>query len=55
MATDTPNTDTTPPAESRSIWWVFVVISLAAILIAGISLTKRIGAYYEREDNPLFA
>lgn len=30
-------------------------LSIVAIIVAGISLTKRIGAYYERVDHPLFA
>jgi hypothetical protein len=56
----TMGTDTTPskpdrPREKRGIWWIIAAISVVAILVAGINLTKRIGAYYEREDNPLFA
>lgn len=56
----TMGTDTTPskpdrPREKRGVWWIIAAISVVAILVAGINLTKRIGAYYEREDNPLFA
>lgn len=55
MGTDTTPTQTDRPREKRGVWWIIAAISVVAILVAGINLTKRIGAYYEREDNPLFA
>ncbi|MBO6739821.1 MAG: hypothetical protein JJ916_08190 [Phycisphaerales bacterium] len=53
-------TDHSKPAqqahrERRGIWWMLFLLSIVAIIVAGISLTKRIGAYYERVDHPLFA
>ncbi|MCR9075371.1 MAG: hypothetical protein NXI07_04960 [bacterium] len=53
-------TDQSKPAEQahregRGIWWMLFYLSIVAIIVAGISLTKRIGAYYERVDHPLFA
>lgn len=41
--------------QERSIWWGLVALSLIAIAIAGVSLTKRIGAYYKEVDHALFA
>lgn len=55
MGTNEPNTDRNAPREKRGIWWTLAAISVVAILVAGINLTKRIGAYYERVDHPLFA
>ncbi len=55
MGTNEPNTDRNAPREKRGIWWILAAISVVAILVAGVNLTKRIGAYYERVDNPLFA
>lgn len=41
--------------ESRRVWWGLCIISIIAIVIAGVSLTKRIGDYYKQVDHPLFA
>ncbi|MEZ6165287.1 MAG: hypothetical protein R3B67_12740 [Phycisphaerales bacterium] len=55
MATDQPNPPRKARKERRGIWWALVLISLVAIIVAGIELTKRIGAYYEQVEHPLFA
>lgn len=55
MATDQPNPPRKARKERRGIWWALVLISLVAIVVAGIELTKRIGAYYEQVEHPLFA
>lgn len=55
MGTNESSTKQSAPRENRGIWWILAAISVIAILVAGVSLTKRIGAYYERVDHPLFA
>ena len=55
MVTDQPNTPSKARRERRGIWWALVLISLVAIIVAGIELTQRIGAYYEQVEHPLFA
>lgn len=55
MVTDQSTTRKNAPKEGRGIWWSLVVVSLIAIAVAGVSLTKRIGAYYKQVDHPLFA
>lgn len=55
MGTDHSKPARKAPREGRGIWWMLFFISIVAIIVAGISLTKRIGAYYERVDHPLFA
>ena len=55
MGTNETNTKKTTPRENRGVWWILAAISVIAILVAGVSLTKRIGAYYDRVDHPLFA
>ena len=53
--TENPTSTTPLPKKGRGIWWGLFVLSLVAILIAGLQLTKRIGKYYDDADNPLFA
>lgn len=55
MVTDQPPTRTHAQRKGRGIWWSLVIVSLIAVIISGVSLTKRIGAYYETVDHPLFA
>lgn len=55
MVTDQHPSRASAQKKGRGIWWSLVVVSLIAIAVAGVSLTKRIGAYYERVDHPLFA
>jgi len=53
--TSDPNTRESPKPEKRIHWWAIFALSLIAILFAGIELTQRIGAYYDRVDHPLYA
>lgn len=57
MATDPTNapSPSDPTREKRGFWWFLFAASAVAVIVSGIALTKRIGAYYEREGNPLFA
>lgn len=55
MGTEQPNPAQHAPKERRGIWWMLFLLSFVAIIVAGVSLTKRIGAYYDRVDHPLFA
>ncbi len=43
------------PKKGRTIWWALFALSIVAIIISGIQLTKRIGQYYQEVDHPLFA
>ena len=55
MGTENSNPTSAATREKRGIWWILAGISVVAILVAGVNLTKRIGAYHERVDHPLFA
>jgi len=55
MGTEKTQSAAKPRSERRGIWWAIFALSLIAIVVAGISLTKRIGAYHEQVDNPLYA
>ena len=53
------NTNDTPKIKAtkkgRAVWWALFALSVVATIYAGIELTKRIGAYYDTVDHPLFA
>lgn len=57
MGTDTPATRAPQQGskQGRWIWWTLAAIALVMIAVAGVSLTKRIGAYYKEVDHALFA
>ena len=56
MGTNTnTNPSTTPTKDSRTIYWVLVVLSIFVIAISGYELAKRINTYYQSIDHPLFA
>ncbi|MEX0876624.1 MAG: hypothetical protein WD114_04110 [Phycisphaerales bacterium] len=52
-----PNPQEAPATarENRTVWWALFGLSIVAIIVAGIVLTQRIGAYYKEADHPLFA
>lgn len=55
MTTEPTNASAAPKRENRLPWWLLFAASVIAVLVSGVSLTNRIGAYYDEVDHPLFA